>query len=181
MCLTRPAILNKNKKCRTRFRARHDRLYAWALYRNGVPAYERGTTFFALGPFWLVMISNSTFSPSLRSLTPSATIAEKWTKTSLEPSSGLMNPYPLDRLNHLTTPVVIKALSENVYFYSARTRSWNVRYNIICRSNSSQCKNEITGDFLRYIFDFTANPKYLKKEPKCLNFIPRGHPRCLIS
>src|SRR5579862_3391196 len=31
-------------------------------------------------------------------------MAEKWTKTSGEPSSGVMKPYPLVELNHLTVP-----------------------------------------------------------------------------
>src|ERR1700722_11440143 len=31
-------------------------------------------------------------------------MAEKWTKTSWPPSSGLMNPKPLSALNHLTVP-----------------------------------------------------------------------------
>src|ERR1700743_3542163 len=34
-----------------------------------------------------------------------------WTNTSLPPSCGMMNPYPLVVLNHLTVPVAMSAYS----------------------------------------------------------------------
>src|SRR5690242_11831328 len=37
-------------------------------------------------------------------------MAEKWAKTSLPPSSGVMKPKPLSALNHLTVPVAIVLL-----------------------------------------------------------------------
>src|SRR5699024_3528377 len=36
-------------------------------------------------------------------------MAEKWAKTSAEPSSGAMKPKPLSALNHFTVPVAIVA------------------------------------------------------------------------
>jgi hypothetical protein len=64
------------------------------------------TTFSAAGPFWPWAISNSTRSPSFRLLKPSPWMALWWTKQSLDPSSGVMKPYPLASLNHFTVPVV---------------------------------------------------------------------------
>src|SRR5438874_13331596 len=66
------------------------------------------TTFFASGPLSPSAASNSTFAPSLSDLKPSPAIDVWWTNKSLPSSSGEMNPYPLESLNHLTVPVAIK-------------------------------------------------------------------------
>src|ERR1700680_179324 len=63
-------------------------------------------TFAAAAPLAPCTTSNSTRSPSARLLKPSPWIAEWWTKQSLLPSSGVMNPKPLASLNHLTLPVL---------------------------------------------------------------------------
>src|SRR5437764_579458 len=66
------------------------------------------TTFVACGPFSPSAVSNSTFAPSGRDLNPSPEIALWWTKRSLpDPSSGEMNPYPFESLNHFTVPVAM--------------------------------------------------------------------------
>src|SRR6266540_2212601 len=61
----------------------------------------------ACGPFGPSSTSYSTVAPSARLLYPSPLIALWWTKTSLPPSSCVMNPYPLSLLNHFTVPVAI--------------------------------------------------------------------------
>src|SRR3954452_5308995 len=48
--------------------------------------------------------SYSTTWFSLRVESPARSTAEMWTKTSLSLPFGLMNPYPLVGLNHLTVP-----------------------------------------------------------------------------
>jgi hypothetical protein len=53
---------------------------------------EGRTTFFASKPLAPSTISNSTSDPSLSDLKPSPRIALWWTKMSLPPPSGLMNP-----------------------------------------------------------------------------------------
>lgn len=58
-------------------------------------------------PFGPVVISKETRWFSFRDLKPSALMAEKWAKTSSPPSSGVMNPKPLESLNHFTVPVAI--------------------------------------------------------------------------
>src|SRR5262249_16959551 len=60
------------------------------------------------GPFSPSAASNSTFAPSLSDLNPSPAIDVWCTNKSLPSSSGAMNPYPLESLNHLTVPVAIK-------------------------------------------------------------------------
>src|SRR5450755_173491 len=54
-----------------------------------------------LGP-WVTSNSTRWFSSRLRK--PLDSIAEKWTNTSLLPSSTVMNPNPLSELNHFTVP-----------------------------------------------------------------------------
>src|SRR5690606_10666281 len=76
-------------------------------------------TFSAAGPFWPCTMSNSTRSPSLRDLKPDPWIDEWWTKQSLSPPSGVMNPKPLASLNHFTVPVVRTRLLP-VLFHSCR-------------------------------------------------------------
>jgi hypothetical protein len=44
---------------------------------------------------------------SLRVESPARSTAEMWTNTSFSPTAGLMNPYPLVGLNHLTLPLCI--------------------------------------------------------------------------
>src|SRR3954468_23022974 len=66
-------------------------------------------TFCACGPFCPSPSSNSTFAPSASVRKPSPWIAEKWTKASDPPSSGVMKPKPFSSLNHFTTPVAICA------------------------------------------------------------------------
>src|SRR3954467_6659864 len=77
-------------------------------------------TLLACGPFCPWVVSNSTWSPSLSDLKPDASIALKWTKTSLLPSSGVINPKPFASLNHFTVPLAIAiALSlEATTFYT---------------------------------------------------------------
>jgi len=58
-------------------------------------------------PFGPCVISKETFSPSFRVLKPLMLIAEKCANRSSLPSSGVMNPKPLESLNHLTVPVAI--------------------------------------------------------------------------
>src|SRR6516165_11397297 len=55
----------------------------------------------------LLTTSYWTICPSLRELSPARSTAEIWTNTSLPPSCGGMNPYPLVGLNHFTVPVAI--------------------------------------------------------------------------
>src|SRR5271154_3485162 len=68
-------------------------------------------TFAACRPLGPVVTSNSTAWPSFSDLYPSATMAEKWTKTS-SPDWRWMNPNPLLALNHLTVPCSLT----DVYF-----------------------------------------------------------------
>src|SRR5882724_9066682 len=49
--------------------------------------------------------SKLTFWPSLRVPRSERSTAEMWTKTSFEPSTGVMKPKPFVGLNHLTVPV----------------------------------------------------------------------------
>src|SRR5215208_6493356 len=63
--------------------------------------------FEACFPFGPCVTSNETFWPSLSVLKPLMLIAEKWANRSSPPSSGVMKPYPLESLNHLTVPVAI--------------------------------------------------------------------------
>jgi hypothetical protein len=67
---------------------------------------------------WLSKISKLTFWPFRRSLKPAVLTAEKWTKTSAPPSV-LINPWPFDRLNDLTVPVVI------IWFQNRRLNDHN--------------------------------------------------------
>src|SRR5688572_10335761 len=55
-------------------------------------------------------MSNSTACPSERLLNPGIEIAEWWTKTSLEPSYGVMKPKPFASLNHFTLPLAMCTL-----------------------------------------------------------------------
>src|SRR3954454_3319396 len=64
-------------------------------------------TLLACGPFCPWLVSNSTWSPSLSDLKPDASMALKWTKTSLLPSSGVIKPKPFASLNHFTVPLAI--------------------------------------------------------------------------
>src|SRR5918996_4269725 len=75
------------------------------------PAYRYPTslTSEAWGPLAPSVTSYSTFAPSASDLKPSPTMLLKWTKTSFEPSSGVMKPYPFSSLNHLTVPVAIQS------------------------------------------------------------------------
>src|SRR5581483_6795054 len=59
-------------------------------------------------PFAPSTASNCTCAPSASDLNPSPEIDEWWTKTSLPPSAGVMNPYPFASLNHFTVPVAIQ-------------------------------------------------------------------------
>src|SRR5215211_7086171 len=86
--------------------------------RRAAPARGRGprrpiycaicATLVASGPLAPWRSSYSTRAPSARVLKPSATMFEWCTKRSFEPSSGVMKPYPLLSLNHLTVPLSIK-------------------------------------------------------------------------
>src|SRR5687768_12961591 len=69
---------------------------------------EARTTLVASGPLSPWRDSYSTFAPSARVLNPSPLMLEWWTKRSLPPSSGAMNPYPLLSLNHFTVPLAIE-------------------------------------------------------------------------
>src|SRR5438105_13614091 len=62
-------------------------------------------------PFGPWVTSKETFCPSLSVLNPFMLIAEKWANRSSPPSSGVMKPYPLASLNHLTVPVAICVFS----------------------------------------------------------------------
>src|SRR6185503_19160991 len=66
--------------------------------------------FAARGPFGLCSTSYCTLSCSLSVLKPLAWMAEKWTKRSLLPSSGVIKPKPLASLNHFTVPVLMFVL-----------------------------------------------------------------------
>src|SRR2546421_4425983 len=66
--------------------------------------------FDAAGPFWPCVTSNETFWPSFSDLNPLIWIELWWAKRSLPPSSGVMNPKPLESLNHLTVPVAMCAI-----------------------------------------------------------------------
>src|SRR5882762_6461665 len=61
----------------------------------------------AWSPFGPAVTSKDTFWFSFRDLKPLPWIAEKWANRSLPPPSGVMNPKPLESLNHLTVPVLI--------------------------------------------------------------------------
>src|SRR3990170_7697623 len=61
----------------------------------------------ARGPLGLCSTSYCTLSFSLSVLKPAAWMAEKCTKRSLLPSSGVMKPKPLASLNHFTVPVLM--------------------------------------------------------------------------
>ena len=78
---------------------------------SSIFALGEDRTFFASGPFAPSAPSKSTFAPSASVLKPSPPIALWWTKTSLPPASGVINPYPFASLNHLTIPVAMKNTS----------------------------------------------------------------------
>src|SRR6266568_3692310 len=59
------------------------------------------------GPLGPLALSNDTFWFSFRLLKPLPWIAEKCAKRSFPPSSGVMNPKPLESLNHFTVPVLM--------------------------------------------------------------------------
>ena len=61
----------------------------------------------AAGPWAPLTTSNSTCWPSARVLKPLSAMAEKWTKTSLLPFSGVMKPKPLLSLNYFTDPLTL--------------------------------------------------------------------------
>src|SRR5687767_7707200 len=61
----------------------------------------------ARGPLGLCSTSYCTLSFSLSVLKPAAWMAEKCTKRSLLPSSGVMKPKPFASLNHFTVPVLM--------------------------------------------------------------------------
>ena len=73
-------------------------------------------------PFGPCVISKETFSPSFRVLKPLMLIAEKCANRSSLPSSGVMNPKPLESLNHLTVPVAIYFNPSS--FKAACSRKW---------------------------------------------------------
>src|SRR4029077_14117285 len=58
----------------------------------------------AIFPFCSRVNSNWTFCPSDSEASPARCTAVICTNTSFDPSSGIMNPYPLVGLNHLTVP-----------------------------------------------------------------------------
>src|SRR3954468_20434985 len=68
------------------------------------------TTLAADGPLAPSVTSNSTRWFSARVLKPVSAMAEKWTKTSLPPFSGVMKPKPLLSLNHFTEPLTLTAM-----------------------------------------------------------------------
>src|SRR4029078_335521 len=70
--------------------------------------YATGATLVASGPLEPSRSSNETRAPSTSDLKPSPAMLLWCTNRSLEPSSGLMKPYPLLSLNHLTVPFAIK-------------------------------------------------------------------------
>src|SRR5712692_9399791 len=80
---------------------------ARAFFSACAACYARCLMFTALSPFWPAVISNDTFWFSFRDLKPLLWIAEKCANRSLPPPSGVMNPKPLESLNHLTVPVLI--------------------------------------------------------------------------
>src|SRR5580765_8580547 len=61
----------------------------------------------AWSPFGPAVTSKDTFWFSFRDLKPLPWIAEKCANRSLPPPSGVMNPKPLESLNHLTVPVAM--------------------------------------------------------------------------
>src|SRR5882724_1880190 len=61
--------------------------------------------FAAAGPFCPCVTSKETFWPSFSDLKPEAWIALWCANRSFPPSSGVMNPKPLESLNHFTVPV----------------------------------------------------------------------------
>src|SRR5437868_13148525 len=63
--------------------------------------------FVAAGPLAPCVTSKETFWASLRDLYPSIWMDVWWAKRSLPPSSGVMNPKPLESLNDLTVPLAI--------------------------------------------------------------------------
>src|SRR5439155_25585882 len=71
------------------------------------PCQARGLMLTAWSPFGPAVTSKDTFWFSFRDLKPLPWIAEKWANRSLPPPSGVMNPKPLESLNHLTVPVLI--------------------------------------------------------------------------
>src|SRR5687767_3996755 len=71
--------------------------------------YPTSLTSEAWGPLAPSVTSYSTFAPSASDLKPSPWMLLKWTKTSFEPSSGVMKPYPFSSLNHLTVPVAMRS------------------------------------------------------------------------
>src|SRR6266852_3851928 len=79
-------------------------------------------TVLAWGPFGPSSVSNSTFAPSGSDLNPSPPTALKWTKTSLLPSAGVMNPKPFESLNHFTVPVAIEITPPSAFKNGQRRR-----------------------------------------------------------
>ena len=73
------------------------------LHLQMLRSIYRFITFAAWSPFGPSTMSNSTSSPSVKDLKPSAWIAEKCTNTSSPPSCS-MKPKPLASLNHFTRP-----------------------------------------------------------------------------
>src|SRR5918999_5174877 len=70
--------------------------------------------FVARAPFGLCSTSYWTLSFSFSVLNPDAWMAEKCTKRSLLPSSGVMKPKPLASLNHFTLPVLMSVSLRSV-------------------------------------------------------------------
>src|ERR1700704_1566725 len=69
--------------------------------------YAMGLMLTAWSPFGPAVTSKDTFWFSFRDLKPLPWIAEKCANRSLPPPSGVMNPKPLESLNHLTVPELI--------------------------------------------------------------------------
>src|SRR5438034_7402228 len=59
------------------------------------------------------------FWPSLIEPSAERSTAEMWTKTSFEPSAGVMKPKPLAGLNHFTVPVCISVVLQTKRYRSA--------------------------------------------------------------
>src|SRR6266705_1546132 len=95
-------------------RALRTRAMASAKKKPGKPGffhdrrrYSSGLMLIACGPLGPLALSNDTFWFSFRLLKPLPWIAEKCAKRSFPPSSGVMNPKPLESLNHFTVPVLM--------------------------------------------------------------------------
>src|SRR6185312_16268478 len=112
-----------------------------------------GITSEACMPLGPCTISNRTRWPSFRLRNPCARIAEKCTKTSAPPPSGVMNPKPLASLNHLTVPTAIRktplrndrfaAWTRRVVEYQPGFSHAQAAFRDAVRSNREKCTHDL--------------------------------------